>query len=295
MQWTTQFRSIISGMFPPRLIFANASGFLCLLVPFTAIDTCFAQQAIAPRPVIVGPAPVFFAGPGVVAPELVPKELPIEEISPCVKVNGTTVLSATVDKYGRPNSASILKSAGPGLDLEALSILKSDRFKPGMHDGLQADIAVEVVVEIHGCMYGKKTSNGWMNVMSLLSSPEQSVTVRQQLEQAGSDKRPTNADGGIAPHSAPEPSFGPKLLNKVLPRYPTDVREANITGECLVRVTVDEKGIPHDPQLVRGIVPSLDQEAIKAVMQYRFSPAIRLRDGQPASATFVSIVEFKLD
>ena len=221
-------------------------------------NTTFAQQAVSARPVRVGPAPVFFAGPGVVAPELVPRESPVERISPCVKVNGTTVLSATVDSYGRAYSASILKSAEPDLDLKALSILASDRFKPGMHNGSQADIAVEVEVGIQGCMYGKRMSGSWENVVSLLSPPEQSVTVRQQPGQAESNKQPNRAVGGTAPHPDPEPTFAPKLLKKVPPQYPTDAREANITGECLVRVTLDEEGVPHDPQLVRGIVPSLD-------------------------------------
>ncbi len=63
-------------------------------------------------------------------------------------------------------------------------------------------------------------------------------------------------------------------------------------GDCLVRLIVDASGNPQDPRIVKSLDPGLDQEAIKAVMKYRFKPA--MRNGQPVPVFITIAINFKL-
>jgi TonB family protein len=55
---------------------------------------------------------------------------------------------------------------------------------------------------------------------------------------------------------------------------------------------VDAYGIPQNPEILKSLDPGLDQEAIKAVMQYRFKPAIR--NGQPVPVHITIAITFNL-
>jgi periplasmic protein TonB len=84
----------------------------------------------------------------------------------------------------------------------------------------------------------------------------------------------------------------PVPLNAVTAHYTTEARKARITGICVVRVTVDVDGKPRDPEVTKSLDPGLDQEALKAVMQYRFKPA--MRGAQPVPVRIALEISFKL-
>ena len=67
----------------------------------------------------------------------------------------------------------------------------------------------------------------------------------------------------------------PKVIYKVEPEYTEEARDAKITGTVLLSLIVDEAGHTGNIQVVRGLDPGLDKNAIAAVSQWRFDPARR--------------------
>ena len=65
----------------------------------------------------------------------------------------------------------------------------------------------------------------------------------------------------------------PGLLEQVRPRYPETARLSHVEGSVLVRVVIGIDGRVERAQVVRS-VPMLDEAALTAVRQWRFSPAL---------------------
>jgi len=61
----------------------------------------------------------------------------------------------------------------------------------------------------------------------------------------------------------------------------------------LLRMMIDESGVPRDLQVVRGLGLGLDQKAIEAVQQWRFKPGTT-RCGQPVPVTANMEINFRL-
>jgi len=83
----------------------------------------------------------------------------------------------------------------------------------------------------------------------------------------------------------------PQLVHRVEPAYPPDAVAARVEGTVVVEATVDETGQVQEIRVLRSIA-SLDQAAIDAVMQWRYSP-LRLND-QPARFILTVNVSFRL-
>ena len=93
---------------------------------------------------------------------------------------------------------------------------------------------------------------------------------------------PVRVGGNVAP---------PELLSRVEPVYPPDAVADRIEGTVVVEATVDEQGHVEHVKVLRSIGP-LDQAAINAVMQWRYSP-LRVSD-QPARFILTVNVSFRL-
>ena len=84
----------------------------------------------------------------------------------------------------------------------------------------------------------------------------------------------------------------PSLVSKVEPSYSEEARKAKISGSVLLGVVVDQTGVPGDIHVVRPLGYQLDEEAIKAVSKWRFSPG--MKDGKPVSVRANIEVSFRL-
>jgi protein TonB len=84
----------------------------------------------------------------------------------------------------------------------------------------------------------------------------------------------------------------PRLLREVKAAYTEDARRANTEGEVVLEIVVRRDGSVSDVKLVNGLGHGLNERAIAAVRQWRFSPATRL--GQAVDVVVEVAVEFKL-
>ena len=85
----------------------------------------------------------------------------------------------------------------------------------------------------------------------------------------------------------------PKLIFEVQPEFPQSERKhkEKFEGTCLLNLIVDESGTPQEVHITRSLSPDFDANAIKAVEQYRFSPA--MREGKPVAVSLNIEVNFK--
>ena len=74
------------------------------------------------------------------------------------------------------------------------------------------------------------------------------------------------------------------MISSANPMYTEKASEKKVTGTCLIALTVDTQGNPQDIRVeksigeglkpkLKKIAEGLDQNAVKAVAQYRFKPA----------------------
>ena len=86
----------------------------------------------------------------------------------------------------------------------------------------------------------------------------------------------------------------PVPLKTVLAKYPESVRKKGekLEGIVLLGLVVDAKGMPQDVHIVKSFRADFDAEAVKAVKQYQFKPA--MRSGKPVAVSVKIEVNFRL-
>lgn len=84
----------------------------------------------------------------------------------------------------------------------------------------------------------------------------------------------------------------PTAVSAPDPQYTEEARRAKKQGTCTLWLIVDSAGHPRDIRVVRGLGFGLDQKAIDAVRNWKFSPA--LKDGRPVDVQISVEVEFHL-
>jgi TonB family protein len=89
-----------------------------------------------------------------------------------------------------------------------------------------------------------------------------------------------------------DPEGVPQLLEKVNPTYPVEARDAGVQGIVLLKVLVDDQGIPQQIEVIKGH-PLLKDSAVTAVKQWRWQP-MQIR-GQAQSFYATLTVRFALD
>jgi len=85
----------------------------------------------------------------------------------------------------------------------------------------------------------------------------------------------------------------PKLLSDSVAAYPIEIRRLGIQGRVVLELVVDEAGHVVRSRVVKSLHPKLDEAAIVASKNLRFSPA--LQDGQPTTVKIPYNYVFVLD
>ena len=98
---------------------------------------------------------------------------------------------------------------------------------------------------------------------------------------------PALTDSVIPPVAAMVP---PRVLRRVEPDYPEVARQKRLTGTVIYKVEVDAAGKLVRTELVQGVHPILDAEALLAVERTRFEPA--LRNGVPMAGVTILSFDF---
>jgi len=84
----------------------------------------------------------------------------------------------------------------------------------------------------------------------------------------------------------------PRLLHEVKADYTEDARQRGLAGEVLLEIVVRRDGSVGDVRILQGLGGGLNERAVQAVRQWRFTPARRL--GTPVDVIVEVAVEFRL-
>jgi protein TonB len=84
----------------------------------------------------------------------------------------------------------------------------------------------------------------------------------------------------------------PSLLREVKPEYTQDARRRGTEGDVVLEIVVRRDGSVGEVRILQSLGSGLDQRAVDAVRQWRFSPARRY--GTPVDVVVEVAVEFKL-
>lgn len=95
--------------------------------------------------------------------------------------------------------------------------------------------------------------------------------------------------GPYRPGSGIEP---PRLLREVKADYTEDARQRGVAGDVVLEIVVRRDGSVGDVKVLRGLAGGLNERAVQAVRQWRFTPAHR--QGAPVDVIVEVAVEFKL-
>jgi protein TonB len=80
------------------------------------------------------------------------------------------------------------------------------------------------------------------------------------------DEPPRRIGDGV---SAPIPIVKPE------PKFPADAEGEEIGGPVLLRLVVDESGMPTGIEVRRSLDPRFDREAVEALKKWRFKPGMK--------------------
>jgi protein TonB len=84
----------------------------------------------------------------------------------------------------------------------------------------------------------------------------------------------------------------PSVIYQVDPEFSEEARKAKFMGVVTVNLIVDEKGMPQNVHVLRGVGMGLDQKAVEAVKQYKFHPA--MAGGKPVAVELNIEVNFQI-
>jgi protein TonB len=84
----------------------------------------------------------------------------------------------------------------------------------------------------------------------------------------------------------------PQLLREVKADYTEDARRRGVSGDVVLEIVVRRDGSVGDVKVLQGLAGGLNERAVQAVRQWRFTPARRL--GTPVDVVVEVAVEFKL-
>ena len=99
-------------------------------------------------------------------------------------------------------------------------------------------------------------------------------------------------DEGDRPSFTPKEHLaGPVPIRKADPKYPPDLIKAHVQGEVVLYAIIRKDGSVDSIQVVRGLDPQLDKNAIQALGEWKFRPATRA--GRPVDVEAVVHIPFR--
>ena len=120
---------------------------------------------------------------------------------------------------------------------------------------------------------------------------ETTITVNYSLGTTDPDDQNDQASA-ITPKKIGGSVSAPRVIYRFIPEYSEEAKKDKTSGNVLVHLWVDEQGQPSHVHVLRGVGKGLDEKAVEAVKQYKFTPA--MEDGKPVTVELSIEVNFQI-
>lgn len=179
----------------------------------------------------------------------------------------TVRVAFDVDEDGNPVNLRVLTASHPIWGPEALALVRTWKFNPGMKSG--TPVAVPCTLEL---IWGRTN------------------LTTKALEWAATEMHTSSVRSAPVPvHDFRSPAV---IFQAPDPPYTEEARKAGLQGTVRISLVVGSDGTPQNLRVMSPLGLGLDENAIEAVSHWRFSPA--LVNGQPAAIRTVVEVNFHL-
>ena len=192
---------------------------------------------------------------------------------------GRVTVQFVVGKDGSIGDVKVIRGVDPTLDAEAIRVISSmPKWKPGTQKGEPVNVRYTVPVKFR--LTPEPVDKIDEMIVVGYRNPDAPVT-GEVYEVA--DKMPEFPGGmtGLMQH-----------LSKNI-RYPAEAHTNNIQGRVVVSVIINTEGKVTNAQIVQGVAPSLDAEALRiATTMPDWTPGTK--DGKPVNVKYTFPVVFRL-
>ena len=192
---------------------------------------------------------------------------------------GRVTVQFVVGKDGSIGNVSILRGVDPALDAEAIRVISGmPKWKPGTQKGEPVNVKYTVPVMFR--LTPEPVDK--IDEMIVVGYRNPDAPVTGEVYEV-SDKMPEFPGGmtGLMQH-----------LSKNI-RYPAEAHTNNIQGRVVVSVIINTEGKVTNAQIVQGVAPSLDAEALRVTgTMPDWIPGTK--DGKPVNVKYTFPVVFRL-
>lgn len=176
-------------------------------------------------------------------------------------IQGRVTCSFVVGKDGVIRDIEVIRGVDPSLDLEAARVISMmPKWKPGMQKGKEVNVKYTVPVTFR--LQGKED-----NKPTPLPAGEgdNEITVVGYGEQKSAD---TSAQVFAIVEKMPQFPGGEKAINEFISKtlqYPVIAQQNGIQGKVVCSFIINQDGSVTDAEVISGVDPSLDREALRIV------------------------------
>jgi TonB family protein len=249
-------------------------------INYTFGEAADSQLQAAPGSSQAGARNPLRVAPGLMDGNLISKVDPVyPEIAKAAHVQGIVVLHAVISKEGVVEDLSVISGA-PMLTSSAIEAVKQWKYKPYLLNG--QPWGVETAINVNFTL-GDAASSQTPTVLVMAAQPDKDSEGRAAQEYKDMVSALRKIGGNVS---------SPILIYRVDPEFSAEARQAKIGGVVLVGMIVTPKGVPLNVHVVRGIGHGLDEQAVAAVKQYGFKPA--MENGNPVPVELNVEVNFKI-
>jgi TonB family protein len=175
-------------------------------------------------------------------------------------VEGTAVVYAEIAKDGSPENLRMLRSLGYGLDQEAIRAVQQWRFEPSLQNEQVIRVATYVPVNfrLQRQIYDARLPSQRGNEVFQMTD---GVTV-------------------------------PKITSRVEAPYTDEARATKLEGKIVLLIEITSAGTVENVVVLRQMEKGMDESAVQAIKQWKFSPATK--DGRPVAVMITVEMNFSL-
>ena len=228
-----------------------------------------------------------------VAPALIASSLAAQETTPRAApaaVVGESAPDGASTLPDPPCSTSPLHHIGDGVTPPVVLFRAHPQFTEQARKA-QFNGAVAVTLTVDTCWAGRRTCTCCMaSAWGLTKTPSRRCSITSSSRPCCTTSRaPVELNIPVTFQSDPPPT----VLFSVPLEPSAEARRHKARGIIVVALIVNTKGVPQNVHVLRGIGMGMDEQAVKAVKQYRFAPFTL--DGKPVAQSTSVVLRVRVE